>query len=133
MRKSSATVVFLPLCSRDAKEERETAMSVEERRRWRVRESTQERERERQREEGARALLPCALVLPGSTPGRDARSPPAPALRGCQISNYTFIQSHRYKLMINIPIHGFIMNLLLKIFIKNRIIIFYFIISHFHP
>ncbi len=90
MRKSSATVVFLPLCSRDAKEERETAMSVEE-----TAAMARAREHTREREEGARALLPCALVFRGSTPGRDGRSPPAPALRGCQISNlsHTFIRS----------------------------------------
>jgi hypothetical protein len=70
MRKSSATVVFLPLSSRDAKEERETAMSVEERRRWRVRESTQERERER------RARVRCSRARL-SSPG-----PPRAGMRG---------------------------------------------------
>jgi hypothetical protein len=75
MRKSSATVVFLPLCSRDAKEQRETEMSVEERRRWRVRESTQERERERGRER--RACVRCCSRARLSSPG-----PPRAGMRG---------------------------------------------------
>jgi hypothetical protein len=76
-----------------------------------------------------RALLPCALVFPGSTPGRDARSPPAPALRGCQI---TFIRSHRYKLMNDKYANSWLHNEFIYYFkILLGIKLFYIILS-FH-
>ncbi len=65
MRKSSATVVFLPLYSRDAKEERETAVSVEE-----TAAMARAREHTRERERGGRACAaPVRACLPRVHPG----------------------------------------------------------------
>jgi len=71
MRKSSATVVFLPLCSRDAKEERETAVSVEE-----TAAMARAREHPRERERGGRACVRCSRARL-SSPG-----PPRAGMRG---------------------------------------------------
>jgi hypothetical protein len=106
------------VCSRDAKEERETAMSVEETAAMaRAREHTRERER--------RARVRCSRArLSSAGPPRAGMGGPHPRPR--------YVDAKFLICLIRssaVPIHEFIT---LK-FIRFGIIIYYFIISHFHP